>query len=915
MNKISIRTTFIVVLVIGLFLASCGKEKITITTLDSTSPRIVFGTDKLSKELSCYKYKVEGNNKFELSQKGKNIVVGELTDTAFIEVCNKMNIKVPNINHKEAFWINSTHDNVILVGGSDPSGALYGCLEIIDQVKEGGEIPMDLTMSDKPEMVLRGTCVGLQKTTYLPGRDVYEYPYTPENFPWFYDKELWIKYLDMLVENRMNSLYLWNGHPFASLVKLEEYPYAVEVDDSTFKMNEEIFGFLTEEANKRGIFVIQMFYNIIVSKPFAEHHGIETQKRSRPILPEIANYTQKSIAAFIEKYPNVGLMVCLGEAMATDEDDIEWFTETIIPGVKEGLTALGRTDEPPLILRGHDTKADKVMEAALPIYKNLYTTHKYNGESLTTYEPRDSWASIHQGLSKLGSVHISNVHILANLEPFRYGSPDFIQKSVIAMHDIQGANGLHLYPQTSYWDWPYSADNTTPRLLQIDRDRIWYKAWARYAWNCRRDRDEEVAYWTNQLGDYYGCDEYGADIIVAYEEMGEIAPKLLRRFGISDGNRQTLLLGMFMSQLVNPYKWRVYSNFYSSNGPEGEILVDYAEKEWNKEPHIGETPPQIIKEAVEHGRKAVEAIDKAALHIKNNLDEFNRLRNDVYCYDAFANYFAEKVQAAMLVLKYKYSKDISDLEKALPHLEQSVKHYEKLVDLTKDTYLYANSMQTKQRRIPINGTDGNFKTWIELLPYYKEELENFGRNIKSLKSLGEEAKSIQKGEKLKPVKVEILSEGELYSVKEGQKVYADQDYKIEELADELKDLKGVKVSFDNQRENGTTLRFKNDKPIKIVVGYFNGHSYKILLPPTLEKNANANDRGQADIQIANAMDIPGLYPVNIYTYYYEPGENELRLEKGIALILGFMDGNQEIKMRDAGIGGGDNLEGIDWLFY
>lgn len=33
----------------------------------------------------------------------------------------------------------------------------------------------------------------------------------------------------------MNSLYLWNGHPFASLVKLEEYPFAVEVDEETFK--------------------------------------------------------------------------------------------------------------------------------------------------------------------------------------------------------------------------------------------------------------------------------------------------------------------------------------------------------------------------------------------------------------------------------------------------------------------------------------------------------------------------------------------------------------------------------------------------------------------------------------------------------------------------------------------------------
>ena len=104
---------------------------------------------------------------------------------------------------------------------------------------------------------------------YLPGRGVYEYPYTPENFPWFYDKAQWIDYLDMLVENRMNSLHLWNGHPFASLVRLKDYPFAVEVDDETFKKNEDMFLSLTTEAEKRGIFVIQMFYNILLSKPFA----------------------------------------------------------------------------------------------------------------------------------------------------------------------------------------------------------------------------------------------------------------------------------------------------------------------------------------------------------------------------------------------------------------------------------------------------------------------------------------------------------------------------------------------------------------------------------------------------------------------------------------------------------------------
>ena len=307
-------------------------------------------------------------------------------------------------------------------------------------------------------MVLRGGCVGIQKMEYLPGRGVYEYPYTPENFPWFYDKAQWIDYLDMLVENRMNSLYLWNGHPFASLVRLKDYPFAVEVDDETFKKNEDMFLFLTTEAEKRGIFVIQMFYNILLSKPFADHYGLKTQDRNRPITPLVSDYTRKSVAAFIEKYPNVGLLVCLGEAMDTYEDDVEWFTKTIIPGVKDGLKALGRTDEPPVLVRAHDTDSKMVMDAALPLYKNLYTMHKYNGESLTTYQPRGPWAKIHTDLSSLGSIHISNVHILANLEPWRWGSPDFVQQTVNAMHDVHGANALHLYPQASYWDWPYTAD-------------------------------------------------------------------------------------------------------------------------------------------------------------------------------------------------------------------------------------------------------------------------------------------------------------------------------------------------------------------------------------------------------------------------------------------------------------------------
>lgn len=97
--------------------------------------------------------------------------------------------------------------------------------------------------------------------------------------------------------------------------------------------------------------------------------------------------------------------------MATTDDDVEWMTKTIIPGIKDGLTALGRTDLPPIILRSHDTDGPRVMRAALPLYHNIYTMTKYTGESLTTYEPGGPLAETQKELSKIAPLHISNVHV------------------------------------------------------------------------------------------------------------------------------------------------------------------------------------------------------------------------------------------------------------------------------------------------------------------------------------------------------------------------------------------------------------------------------------------------------------------------------------------------------------------------
>jgi hypothetical protein len=893
-------------------LAASAQKNIVIAVPKQPHARIVYGVKQIQTVLK--KIGINSSTVYSFSNGNqKQIIVSVNSDPALQSFALKNKIILDTVSYKEGFTICS-YKNTIIINGADFSGALYGCLELADEIQSQKKIPRKISVKDHPQMVMRGACIGLQKATYLPGRQVYEYPYTPETFPWFYDKALWIQYLDSMVANRMNSLYLWNGHPFASLVKIKEYPYAVEVNAATFKKNEEIFKFLTEEANKRGIWIIQMFYNIIVSKPFAEKNNLKTQDRNRPIIPIIADYTRKSIAAFVAKYPNVGLGLTLGEAMeGVGQDDIDWFTKTVIPGVLDGLKVLGTTEQPPIILRAHDTDAPTVMKFAKPLYHNLYTMAKYNGEALTTYEPRGSWAKLHQTLSSIGTVHIENVHILANLEPFRYGSADFIQKCVQAMHNIYGANGLHLYPQASYWDWPYSADSANTRLLQVERDWIWYKEWSRYAWNCNRNRNDEISYWATTLALKFGCGiEQGKQILEAYEQSGEIAPKLLRRFGITDGNRQTLTLGMLMTQLINPYRYGLFDLLYDSESPEGEKLIEYAEKEWKHQPHVGETPVQIINEVIEHGNKAVAAIEKAQFFITRDKAEFNRILNDMRCYKALANHYAQKAEASLWVLRYKYSNDVKDLDKALPYLQQSVQSYKQLVGLTKATYLYANSMQTQQRKIPIRGVNATFKTWEEVLVPFEDELNHFKHAIDSLKN--NPSTTTQVNIVLQNYTVST-NQSFGYTIGDNNaKPFADTNLMITDYAKELKGLRGFQLSYQTQIKNGIAIEFTNDKPVKILVGFFNKKDTAFLKAPELETDATANDLGQADTKIANGLILKNLPPINIHSYSFPAGKNTLQLAKGACLVVGVIDANQNIPVYDAGLTEKGIKKEIDWLF-
>ncbi|HTB84732.1 MAG TPA: hypothetical protein VK742_13840 [Candidatus Sulfotelmatobacter sp.] len=851
-------------------------ETVSIVIATNAAPRVEFGAEKIAEALKSAGYE---SRMVHQTGAGKEIVI--------------TNSGGPG---KEGFLI-AGDSGALGISGGDDSGAFYGCLELAKRIRESNKFPDEIHFTDAPAMRLRGTCVAMQKTFILPGRKVYEYPYTPELFPWFYDKKLWTEYLDFLAANRMNTLYLWSGHPFASLVRLKDYPYAVEVPDDVFQQNQEQFRWLAQECDKRGIWLVQMFYNIIVSKPFAETNGISTQLSAPTPLTE--DYTRKSIAEFVKQYPNVGLMVCLGEALQGTANQLEWCTNVILPGVLDGMHAANLKEEPPVVIRTHAMDPYAIMPAAYQVYSNIFTESKYNGESLTTWEPRGKDAAIQVAMAKLGP-HLANIHILSNLEPFRYGDTEFIRKSVIASRDRLGATGIHLYP-LSYWNWPYSPDIAAAPLLQWNRDWIWYEAWARYSWNPDVNTNEDRAYWISRLADFYGDTNAAEKILDAYNAAGEVAPRLIRRFGITEGNRQTLSLGMTLDQLVKPNKYGAIDDLWLSQAPPGERLDEYVSKEWNHQSHEGETPETIIADVLEESSNAV-ALAASIPSVPKNNDELKHLQNDTRCIQAMAENYSDKVRTAELVLRYNYSHDISDMDRAAQYLADSFAAYQKLVTLTHDTYHYANSMQTSQRKIPVPGGKAGKPAnylWSQLVPLYQKELEDFQTKVSQLKQNTNVVVNVDESQ-IEPwpsAAFKLIStNAETYKIETGAKVFTDRAYTIQHLARQLDGLTGIRFSHAQAKDGLPPLEFEVNEPVLVLVGYFDSNKKAWLQVPKLEFAAQADDRGGVDVLLENAATISECPNVNLHAFRFDAGRQKLELiGNGSFVVLGIVPQSAKLK--------------------
>jgi hypothetical protein len=326
----------------------------------------------------------------------------------------------------------------ILVSGSDQRGFIYALLELAERVRFGSDPTLALHLispiEDKPANEARS--VGRYFCSEL------------EDKPWYYDRDFWHGYLDLLVASRFNRFCLAFGltYNFPRGVTgdyfLLPYPYLVDVpgysgvrvvqlatpdgkmlatprplSEAEREKNLESLKFIAAQTAARGLhFQLGIWDHAYqwTDSPFA-YHNIEG------LTPEThAPYCRDALAMILKECPQIqGLTLRVhGESGITEGDYSFWKT------LFEAISGCGRKVEIDMHAKGvSQTMIDLAVDTGMPVklgakFSAEHQSLGYEQEDIRAMETRKP----REG--RLGPTSLSEGSLLFT----RYGYADFYKQ-------------------------------------------------------------------------------------------------------------------------------------------------------------------------------------------------------------------------------------------------------------------------------------------------------------------------------------------------------------------------------------------------------------------------------------------------------------------------------------------------------
>lgn len=613
----------------------------------------------------------------------------------------------PSVGADEAFRLERSSTGTIVVAGGEP-GVLYGVQ------REVSTYPV-VEAEGAPEFAVRGTVLMMLSPSWN-----YQSDLSPEVYPWFFDRALMERYLDTLLEARLNTLVLWSGHLFPHILELPEYPEASQFSREDIRRNQEQFRWLAREAEKRNITILTHFYNIHISEHQAKALGRMGSEAARYTVPDawVADYYRTVLRRYFEEFPGVGLYICPGESLEPAHQ-ATWFRDVVFQAARES----GKN--PRLVMRDW-TMADDFRAALPSMYPNLWSELKHNDETITSPWPdrrHEKWASVLSG-------HVVNLHDPADAVPYRVGSPRLLGEMVQRWREAGIFTGAWFYPPQA-WVWPGTLDLNTrgedAGLLACERDPLWHELLGRYLWRSPRAGEADVSWAEQRLGRKFGDVEAGRLLARWLDLTGPILPGLQNATAVRFGNFFPVSIGWVQAQVDDILAYRTRFDDDPLEGPTGLTHQRYysrpvdaftitryvathggvIDSERRSLPVAqladllarGEDPPshllRVDRLLDTYHAMAVEArslAEAAARRPVNDRAEVRRYVRDAECLVLTVEFYRHKVQAAFAKRLFELTGERQYAETLREQIIASVPAYERMMTAAKQSYRAGSSM-------------------------------------------------------------------------------------------------------------------------------------------------------------------------------------------------------------------------------
>jgi len=622
----------------------------------------------------------------------------------------------------------------VSITGGDDRGLVYGALEAREQLANGVAIDALEATGRTPKLAFRAIKFNTPWDTYRPSSALDQHYDTAR------DLAYWESFLDMMVENRFNTLTLWTMHPFTYMVRPKHFPEASKWSDAEFAEWQHLYREIFRMAKERGLDTYIVFWSIFVSEEFSRAHGVATQNfYPHYYVPGDTSditkrYLRESVTQVLEEYEDLdGIGVSHGEGMAgmTPLQRQQFVDEVYIQGAldarrKRPVKLIHRVpfssglDSGP----GVSTSVEQITRTAME-----KLDHKFAGPIWV--EMKFNWShghstpklvKVHGG--KLGDTYFdplpSNYRIawMVRNEDFfalRWGQPDFI-RAHIAANGVQPYVGGYFVGSETYipaLDYFTALDHPQWRWA-FQRQWLFYQLWGRLLYDPQTPDSVFAANFTRRYG------AQGANLLRAFALASQTQ---LRLASLYDSKWDFTLYGEgFLALQGETTKYIGIDALIHQRvmDPDYVSVADFVtETRAGRAFAPGRITPPALADALERDCRA-------ALDLVKDVDASGNtaLRYEVADVQVWANlglHLAEKLRGAVALENFRAGHDPEDQQHAIAHLEQALAAWDEVVKIT--TPLYKDMKLTHYNHNSFDANPDNLFHWARIRPEVAADID------------------------------------------------------------------------------------------------------------------------------------------------------------------------------------------------